>query len=203
MPRAGLYAFAALLAVITGLLAWRLTPGPGPVATGGTSAALIGGPFALTDQAGMPRASGDFRGRYLLIYFGYTTCPDVCPTELTKMAAALTALEKSDAARASLVQPLFITVDPERDTVAAMKDYVPNFHPRLIGLTGSPAQIKSVTQAYRVYVQKSIPRDDPQNYLMDHSSFIYLMGPDGRYVSHFTNASSVAEITSGLKDMVK
>ncbi len=202
MPRTTLYALVALLAVLAGVAAWQLTPGQ-QATTSASGTALIGGPFALTDQNGVARAAGEFRGRYMLIYFGFTTCPDVCPTELTKMGAALTLLEKSDSTKAQQVQPLFITVDPERDTVAAMKQYVPNFHPRLLGLTGSPAQINAVIQAYRVYARKNIPADDPKNYMMDHTSYIYLMGPDGAYVTHFTNANTVADIARGLKDAVK
>jgi protein SCO1 len=201
MPKLSLYALTALLAIVVGIVAWRLTPvATSPVVATGN--ALIGGPFALTDQNGARKAAMDFRGRYMLIYFGFTTCPDVCPTELTRMGAALTALERTDAARAALVQPILITIDPERDTVAAMKQYVPNFHPRLIGLTGTPEQIKAVTGAYRVYAQKRIPEDDPENYTMDHTSYIYLMGPDGSYLTHFTTATTVPQITQGLKDAI-
>jgi protein SCO1 len=202
MPRPILYALTALLAVVLGVIAWRLTPTPAPaVVSSGT--ALVGGPFALTDQDGQPKASGDFRGRYMLIYFGFTTCPDICPTELSKIGGALTALEKSDAAKAKQVQPVFITVDPERDTPAAMKQYVANFHPRLIGLTGSPEQIKAVMQAYRVYARKNIPKEDPANYMMDHTSMIYLMGPDGLFIEHYSMANTVAQIAQSLQKAVQ
>jgi protein SCO1 len=198
-----LYALAALLAALAGVLAWQMTPAGGgsPTATG---TPRIGGPFALTDQNGQPRSSGDFRGRWLLVYFGYTSCPDVCPTELAKMGAALAAFEKTDAARGAAVLPLFITVDPGRDTPAALKQYVPGFHPRLIGLTGSQAQTDAVIAAYRVYAKAvRTPGDDPKNYPVDHTSLIYLMGPDGNYVAHFTNANTVAEIADGLRQHLR
>jgi protein SCO1 len=202
MRKSILYALTALLAALTGLAAWYLTPVNGRPEQA-TARALIGGPFALTDQDGRPKSSGDFRGRYTLIYFGYTTCPDICPTELTKMGAALAGFEKLDAARGKQVVPLFITVDPERDTAAALKQYVPNFHPRMVGLTGSPEQVAAVMTAYRTYAKKTLaPSDAPQDYLMDHTSLIYLMGPDGNYVAHFTNANTVAQITDGLKKYI-
>jgi protein SCO1 len=198
-----LYALAALLAGGIGLAAWQLTPVPH--ATGvSTAQALVGGPFALTDQNGQPVNSADFQGRYLLIYFGYTTCPDICPTELTKMSAALTAFEALDAGRGKQIVPLFITVDPERDTVAALKQYVPSFHPRLVGLTGTPAQINVAMTAYRTYAKKQLAAGEPpENYLMDHTSLMYLMGPDGHYLAHFTNANTVAQMTDGLKAFVQ
>ncbi len=199
MPGTGFYALLALIAVGVGLLAWRMTPVPVPPPVSSSGTALIGGPFALMDQNGNLRSAGEFSGRYMLVYFGFTTCPDICPTDLGKMGAALTQLEKNDAARAARVQPIFITVDPERDTVTAIKEYMPNFHPRLIGLTGTPAQIKAVMAAYRVYAQKNIPKDDPANYMMDHSSYIYLMGPDGGYITHFTNADSAVKIAKGIR----
>ncbi|MSO75373.1 MAG: SCO family protein [Alphaproteobacteria bacterium] len=155
-----------------------------PVASVRTVATLgeaqIGGPFTLIDGEGVERSEGEFRGRHLLVYFGFTFCPDVCPTELQVMSAALDRLGPL----AESVQPLFITIDPERDTPAAMKDYVGNFHPRLIGLTGSAQAVAKAAKAYRVYYRRNDARDASQ-YLMDHSSIVYLMGPDGRYLAHF------------------
>jgi cytochrome oxidase Cu insertion factor (SCO1/SenC/PrrC family) len=202
MSRPFLYALTALLTLVLGVIAWRLTPTPGPTPVS-TGTALVGGPFALIDQAGKPKASGDFRGRYMLIYFGFTTCPDICPTELTKIGGALTRLEKSDADKAKQVQPIFITVDPERDTPAVMGQYVANFHPRLIGLTGSPEQINAVMTAYRVYARKNIPKDDPKNYMMDHTSLIYLIGPDGLFIEHYSMADTVAQIAQRLEKAVQ
>jgi cytochrome oxidase Cu insertion factor (SCO1/SenC/PrrC family) len=197
MLKPGLYALAAVLALIAGLMAWQLTPTRQPPVVQ-VGEAQLGGPFALTDHNGLPRSNSEFRGRTLLIYFGYTTCPDVCPTELAKMGSALTALEKAAPARAATVQPLFITVDPERDTIAILKQYVPSFHPRLIGLTGSIPQIEAVLKAYHVYVRKTA-NEGAKSYLMDHTSLIYLMGPDGQYVAHFTSADTAGTITDSLK----
>jgi protein SCO1 len=175
---------AALLAVATFafVVVRKLTDLP--VASVRTVATLgeaqVGGPFALIDGEGRERSDGEFRGQYLLVYFGFTFCPDVCPTELQAISVALDALGPL----ADKVQPLFITIDPGRDTPAAMKDYVANFHPRLIGLTGSAEQIAKAAKAYRVYYRRNDARDASQ-YLMDHSSIVYLMGPDGRYLAHF------------------
>ncbi len=157
------------------------------------SSVPIGGPFTLTDQTGKTVTDADYRGKFLLIYFGYTYCPDVCPTELGTMARAIDLLGR----QGDKVQPLFISVDPERDTVAHLKEYVALFHPRLVGLTGTPEQVKAVARAYRVYYGKA-PQEGakPDEYLMDHSSFLYLMGPDGRFLGVYpagTTADRVAQ----------
>ncbi len=156
--------------------------------------ALFGGAFSLVDHDGAPRTDRDFRGRYLLVFFGYTQCPDICPTGLGTMAAALDILE----AAADQVQPVFITVDPERDGPQRLKSYVRRFHPRLIGLTGSEAQIRAVAKAYRVHRSKVFLPDTPKSdYLANHTSLIYLMGRDGTFVTlfpHGTEAASMAAI---------
>jgi cytochrome oxidase Cu insertion factor (SCO1/SenC/PrrC family) len=192
------YVLTALLALVVGVAAWRLTPVAVTPRVESKGIALIGGPFALTDDKGRPRASADFRGRFMLIYFGFTTCPDICPTELGKMTAALTTLEKTAPDVAAKITPIFITIDPERDTVTAMASYVENFHPRFIGLTGNVAQIKAVQDAYKVYARKAYDKDTPETYLMDHSSFIYLMGPDGNYITHYTIANTADMIAKNL-----
>jgi protein SCO1/2 len=140
----------------------------------------LGGPFTLTDHTGRTVTERDFAGRAVLLYFGYSYCPDVCPTELGTIASALDAM----GAAGERVTPVFITIDPERDTQAALADYVSRFHPRMIGLTGTPEQIAQAARAYRVYFAKVRPRDST-DYLMDHSSFIYFVGPDGRVRSLF------------------
>jgi cytochrome oxidase Cu insertion factor (SCO1/SenC/PrrC family) len=202
MPKQLTYVLTAVLAMVVGVIAWRLTPVAVTPTVQSSGTALIGGPFALTDQKGKPRAAADFRGRYMLIYFGFTTCPDICPTELGKMTAALTSLEKTAPDSAAKITPLFITVDPERDTVAAMASYVENFHPRFVGLTGSVAQIKAVQDAYKVYARKVYDKDTPETYLMDHSSFIYLMGPNGTYITHYTVANTADMMAKNLpRDM--
>ena len=148
---------------------------PLPVA----SAAAIGGPFELTDQNGRTVTDKDFRGHPTLVFFGFTHCPDVCPTALFEMSEVLDKLGP-DAAKLSA---LFITVDPERDTPAAMKDYLSSFNPRLVGLTGDPAAIANVIKEYRVYAKK-VPLDGG-DYTMDHTALIYLMDKDGRFVAPF------------------
>lgn len=140
----------------------------------------LGGPFSLVDEKGGPVTERDFAGTWMLVYFGYTFCPDVCPTELGVMAAAMDALGPA----ADRVVPLFITVDPQRDTPEQIGPYVGAFHPRMRGLTGTPEQIAEVARRYRVYYARA-PRPEMTEYLMDHSSFIYLVGPDGRVRSLF------------------
>ncbi len=147
---------------------------------GGTSLqpVSIGGPFSLVNGAGKSVTDRDFRGKFLLLYFGYTHCPDVCPTTLGAMAAALDKLPQ--AARARIV-PVFVTVDPERDTPSVVGRYAHAFGADFVGLTGSPAAIAAAEREYRVYAQKH-PLDGG-DYAMDHSSVIYVMGPDGRFVT--------------------
>jgi cytochrome oxidase Cu insertion factor (SCO1/SenC/PrrC family) len=139
----------------------------------------IGGPFALIDHTGQPRTDTDFRGKLLLIYFGYTNCPDICPADLMQIGLAMNELGPAGEA----VQPLFITLDPERDTAARLADYVPLFHPRLIGLTGSVEEIRRVALAFKVYYAKYPP--DTADYGVDHSSFVYLIDGTGKYIGFF------------------
>jgi protein SCO1/2 len=161
----------------------------------------IGGPFALIDHTGKLRTDEDFRGKLLLIYFGYSYCPDVCPTDLLQIGLAVDGL----GAGAEAVQPLFITLDPERDTAVHLAAYVPLFHPRLIGLTGSAEQIRRVALAYKVYYAK-YPPDSP-DYVIDHSSFVYLVDEAGKYIGFFppgTTADRMIEIiTLNLPDRTK
>jgi cytochrome oxidase Cu insertion factor (SCO1/SenC/PrrC family) len=138
--------------------------------------APVGGPFDLVDHTGQRRTDADFRGQLVLIYFGFTHCPDACPTELLAISLALEKLGRAGAA----VQPLFITVDPERDTPAVLADYVSSFHLRLVGLTGEPAAIKTVAHAYKTFFARSRGGSEG-NYAIDHTGFIYVVGPDGRY----------------------
>lgn len=148
--------------------------------------ALIGGPFTLTDHTGRRVTDRDFRGRYMLVFFGFTFCPDVCPSGLQVMAAALDKLGP----KAEKITPLFITVDPERDTPEQLATYVKSFHPRLIGLTGTPAEIEAVIKAYRVYAKKAVDPKSTAGYTFDHSTFIYLMDTEGHYHTHFTHATN-------------
>jgi protein SCO1/2 len=159
--------------------------------------AQIGGDFTLTDQNGNPVTAQDLKGRFALISFGFASCPDVCPTALGTITEALNRIGSA----ADAIQPVFITVDPERDSAAALKNYMTAFHPRFLALTGTPEQIKTVTQAYKVYyhVRKETPGD--KNYLVDHSSFLYLMGPDGEYVTHFPYSIPASELAVRLKEI--
>ncbi|WP_420966778.1 SCO family protein [Bradyrhizobium sp. B120] len=152
----------------------------------------VGGPFALTDQAGHARTDADFRGKLMLVYFGFTYCPDVCPTDLQAIALALDKLGPDG----DQVQPIFITVDPERDSAAHLAEYVPLFHPRLIGLTGSFDAIRKVADAYKVYYAR-VPLKDAGDYTVDHTAYIYLMDRDGNYLGFFppgTSADRMVEI---------
>ncbi|WP_341208043.1 SCO family protein [uncultured Sphingomonas sp.] len=140
--------------------------------------ARIGGAFSLTDQDARTVTDRDFAGRYRIVYFGYTFCPDVCPTDVQNIAAALKAIERDDPALGKRIVPVFITVDPARDTPAALKRFVTAFHPRLVGLTGTPEQIAKVAKEYGIYFARGAGTAD--GYLMDHSRQIYLFDPDGK-----------------------
>jgi len=147
----------------------------------------IGGPFNLIDQNGKAVTDQDFKGKYMLIYFGYTFCPDVCPTTLSTMGDALNMLTPEQMAK---VVPIFITIDPERDTPELLASYVHNFHEKMLGLTGPLAEIKKVAKAYKVYFGKANEDDPDGNYTMDHGSTTYFMGPDGTYAAHFSHGIS-------------
>lgn len=160
--------------------------------------ALVGGTFSLVDQTGRRVTDQDFKGRYMLVMFGFTFCPDICPSGLQVMSAALDKL----GAKADRVVPIFITVDPERDTPAVLAAYVPSFHKRLVGLTGTPDEIAAVARKYRVYHKKVPDTKSAGAYTIDHSALIYLMGPDGSYVAHFTHATSVDALAERLAKLL-
>lgn len=175
---------------LAGAAAWMAIQGnPAPTE--------IGGPFRLTAGDGRTVTDADFRGRWMLVYFGYTHCPDACPTALADMANAVDALG-ADAARK--VALLFITVDPERDTPAVMQDYVRAFDAPITALSGTAEQIAAAARAYRVYYQKH-PRDDG-GYDMDHSSIIYLMDPRGVFTANFTHETPPEAITAKLRSVL-
>jgi protein SCO1/2 len=186
-----------LLAGGIGLWLWQGERIAGTVVSD-SGEALVGGHFELVDQHGTVRRDTDFAGQYLLVYFGYTYCPDVCPTSLAIMSAALEELGPA----AERITPVFVTVDPERDTVDQLKDYASHFHPRLVALTGTPEQVAQAAKAYRVYFAKAADGGDDGTYLMDHSSITYLMGLDGRYVTHFPHGTSAEEMAAGLAKIV-
>ncbi|QQS14788.1 MAG: SCO family protein [Rhodospirillales bacterium] len=155
----------------------------------------IGGPFTLTDHDGKRVTEADFKGKPTLIYFGFTYCPDVCPTSLLLMQTALEQLGKGADEKVNVV---LVTVDPERDTPAVLKDYVGNFGPRFIGLTGTPAEIAAVAKSFRVYYRK-VEGKDGAPYLMDHSSIFYLLDRNGRFVQHFSHQSRAEDIAAAVK----
>jgi protein SCO1/2 len=161
-------------------------------------ALTVGGPFSLIDGNGKPVTDQTWRGKYMLVYFGYTYCPDVCPTTLSAVADALDKLGP----KADRLQPLFITVDPKRDTPEVVKQYAAAFGPRIIGLTGSTPQIAAAAKAYRVYYAEHRTGPGPDDYSMDHSSVLYLMGPDGRFIAPLRADQSGAEIVTALTKLM-
>lgn len=157
-------------------------------------ATLFGGPFELVDHHGAVRRDSDFHGQFVLVSFGYTHCPDICPTTLQLVTEAMDLLGDAGAR----VQPIFVSIDPARDDVASLASYMAHFHPRLLGLTGSEAQVRAAAKVYKLHRRKVILPDagGPDDYLVDHGSMLYLMGPDGGFVTlfHFrqANAETVA-----------
>ena len=162
------------------------------------SGSAIGGPFALVNQEGRTVKDSDFTGRYRLMYFGYSFCPDICPTDVQRMTLALNAFEKMAPERAAKVQPLFVSTDPERDTPAALQEFAANFHPRLVALTGSRAAVDGAKQSFRVYAAKAAGSTGP-DYLMDHSSFTYLMGPKGEPIAMLDSRASANDLVQMLQ----
>src|SRR3954449_6989428 len=187
-PLVVIAAFAASLVVVLAVVLWLLGG-----LRGGTAPSAIGGPFRLTDQAGQTVTEKNLQGKPTLMFFGFTHCPDVCPTSLFEISEVLRALGKD----AGKVNAVFISVDPERDTTAAMKDYLSSFDPHLEGLSGDPAETAKVITSYRVYAKK-VPTKDG-DYTMDHTALIYLMDRDGRFVSPFNLKRTPEEAAGELK----
>ena len=169
---------AGCFALLVALAACQQRPETAPLA-----GSTIGGPFALTDQNGKPYSSDALAGKYRIIYFGYTFCPDACPTDMQVLGKAMRQLDAKDPARSAKIQPIFITVDPARDKPAALKQFVQAFYPRMIGLTGSDAQIAAVAKEYAVFYRKQPAPDGTSGYLMDHPRVAYLLGPDGKPIA--------------------
>ncbi len=165
-----------------------------PPKTWSVGKAQIGGPFELIDHNGKKVSDKTYAGQHLLVFFGFTYCPDICPAALQKVSVVMDQLGP----KAEGLKPIFISVDPERDTVEQMKLYMSNFDSRIVGLTGSTAQIAEAVKVYRAYAKK---REDPSNsdgYTMDHSSFLYLMAPNGDFITHFTHVSPVDKMVERL-----
>lgn len=181
-----------LIGALTGVTMLFLSQPQGPARVQTSGKALVGGPFKLIDQSGKDVTDRDFRGRHMLVFFGFTHCPDICPAELQVMSAALDQLGDE----AHKVVPVFITLDPERDTQAAIADYVKHFGSNFVGLTGSPEAVAAAAKAYRVAYAKVEEQGAADGYTVDHSALVYLMGTDGEYVTHFpfgTSADKMAE----------
>lgn len=178
-------------AIGLGLSLW-LVPAGGPMQSG---AAAIGGPFTLVDQNGRPRSERDFRGRFMLVTFGYTHCPDICPVTVQAIGDTLDQLGPA----ADQVAGIFVSVDPQRDTPAALKDYVESVSPRIVALTGTAAQVAAAARAYRVYYRiGGDPARDP-NYTVDHTALLYLMDREGRFVTHFTHQTPPEAMAAAIR----
>lgn len=188
-----LVVMAAVSAAIAAALVANSDRTPGRVV--GVSEVQIGGPLDLVHHTGRRFSDAELAGSYRLVYFGYTYCPDMCPLGLQTMAEALDRLPPEIASK---IQPIFVSVDPERDTPAVLKEYVAAFHPRLIGLTGTVEEIEAVKKAWRVYARKSEEKRG-EDYLVDHSTFTYLMGPDGRYLAHFGHGTSPEQMAERIR----
>lgn len=157
--------------------------------------ALVGGPFSLTDQTGKRVTEKDFQGRYMLVFFGYTHCPDICPSALQVISAALEKLGD----KAKDVVPVFITLDPARDTPEKLGEYLKSFDPRFVGLTGGKDEVSAAAKAYRVFYQVVPDDKSAGEYSIDHAAIIYLMGKNGEYVTHVPHTTNVDQVVSTLE----
>ena len=200
MSGRGFALVVALLAVAAGGLTWAVShfarDATQTSATATSGSALIVSEFELVDQDGRTVRGDDLRGKLQLVFFGFTTCPDICPTTLTRITAALEEL----GADADALRAVLITVDPERDTPAVLKEYLTSFDPRIMGLTGTPDQVAAALKGFRVYASKR--ELEGGDYTMDHSTFIYLMNRNGDYSGHFSASGSVEELVTGIRKAV-
>jgi protein SCO1/2 len=181
-----------------GLLAYTTVQNQGPAsAPSGVAVSgkpMVGGPFTLTDHTGKRVTDKDFLGKYTLVFFGFTHCPDICPSGLQVMSAALDKV----GGKAADVVPVFITLDAERDTPEKLGEYLKSFHPRLVGLTGTAEELAAAAKSYRVYSQKITDEKSPASYSYDHSAIFYLMGKDGAFIAALPHTTNIEELASGL-----
>lgn len=198
MRRTALYYIIAALLVVGAAIA--ALPGlrglvfPSDPASG-RGEALIGGPFTLTDHTGQRVTETTYQGKLTLVFFGFTFCPDICPTELMRVGAVLDLLGED----ADEVVPLFVTIDPERDTVEAMSTYLSYFHPGIVGLTGTPEEIQAAAKAYRVYYAKAEDPGSEGGYTMNHTALVYLMDRDGTYLRHFSQNATEEDMAAAIR----
>lgn len=183
------------VAVVIGPKLLKVVPEQGVAAHG---EAAIGGAFTLVNQDGKTVTQADFEGKFMLVYFGFTHCPDICPTTLLMLTQALKQIGRD----ADMVVPVFITLDPARDTPDVLKAYVQNFSTNMVGLTGSKDQIDAVADAYKVYFSKVKSQDSAMDYMIDHSGFVYLMDRKGRYLAHFNHTMALELLVSGIRKHV-
>jgi protein SCO1/2 len=185
-----------LIGALGGAAALVLTRGPAAPVVATTGTALIGGPFTLVGRDGKPVTDQNFRGKFMLVFFGFTHCPDICPAELQVMSAALDQLGP----QANDIIPIFITLDPERDTPPVVAEYVGNFGQRFVGLTGSPEQVAEAAKAYRVTHSKFQEKGaKPDDYSIDHSALVYLIGKDGKFLTYFDHGTPAAKMAETLR----
>ncbi len=182
-------AIGSAIGVVASLL---FVPAGGPTLN---RVAAIGGPFALVDQNGQARSERDYRGRLMLITFGYTHCPDICPVTVQAIGDTLEQLGPA----ADQVAGIFVTVDPRRDTSAALRDYLQSVSPRIVGLTGSDEQIAAAARAYRVYYRLNGDPARDEHYSVDHTALLYLMDREGRFVTHFTHQTPAADMVAAIR----
>lgn len=200
-PALGVMLAASLLLVLPAC-ASEAPPGPSPDGVD-LRGATIGGDFTLTSHTAKRVNWGDFAGKYRLVYFGFTYCPDICPTDIQRLGQGLRAFEQANPELGAKVQPIFITVDPERDSVAVMREFVGNFHPRLIGLTGTPAEIEAVKQAFGAQASKDPPTRPDGNYNVSHTTFTYLFAPDGAPLGIIPTDKGASGVTAELAQWVR
>jgi protein SCO1/2 len=183
------------LAFAAGAALLLLRPGTAP--QGNLSGSSVESRFTLTDETGRPVTSESFKGQWRLMYFGFTYCPDVCPTDTAKLAAGLKLFEEKHPKEAARLQPLFVTVDPERDTPEALAEFTNSFHPRLLGLTGTREQIDAALKAFRIYASK-VPGTSPDAYTYDHLAVVYLIDPDGRPVQFLAGPTATPQAIADM-----
>lgn len=199
----GLIAFVLGLAImVAALILVRTQQAGAPDAAGNLRNAAIGGVFALQDGRGQTVSNESLKGRWQLIYFGYSYCPDICPVDVQKMAQSVRILEKEAPKAAARLVPIFITVDPARDTPAIATEFAAQFHPRMLGLSGTPQAVQAAMKAFRIYARKQNGAA-PDSYLMDHSTLFYLMDDQGAPVQFYTRDQSAQDIAKSLGALVR